>query len=56
MDRNKDKVAVKFKDNIAILTSSPFKIEFYKGDILVSVINARGLFEIENLRLKKPEG
>lgn len=39
-----------------MIHSTPFKIEFYKGDALVAVVNARNLFEFEHFRKKKEEG
>lgn len=44
------------QDNKVVITAVPFKIEFYKADTLVAVVNARGLFTFEHLRNKKPEG
>lgn len=56
VNRNKESVSVQFRDNKAVLTASPFKIEFYKADVLVAVVNGNGLFEFEHLRARKQEG
>lgn len=56
LNRDKESVTVQFKDNKAVIYASPFKIEFYKGDVVVAVVNARGLFEFEHFRKKKEEG
>lgn len=56
VDRNKESVSVQFRDNKAVLTASPFKIEFYKADVLVAVVNGNGLFEFEHLRARNQEG
>lgn len=47
---------MQYKDNRAVVYASPFKIEFAKGDSVVAVVNARGLFEFEHFRKKKEEG
>lgn len=44
------------KDNRVVITAIPLKVEFYKSDVLVAVVNARGLFAFEHLRKKIPEG
>lgn len=56
LSRDKETVTVQYKDNKAVVYASPFKIEFYKGDSVVAVLNARGLFEFEHFRKKKEEG
>lgn len=56
LKRDKESVTVQFKDNKAVIHASPFKIEFYKGDNVVAVVNARGLFEYEHFRKKQEEG
>ncbi|KAJ8979097.1 hypothetical protein NQ317_019626 [Molorchus minor] len=53
--RNKDSVVVKFDDNKAAIYAKPLKIEFFKNDVLVSVVNGRGLFTFEHFRTKAPE-
>lgn len=47
---------MQFKDNKAVIYASPLKIEFYKNEVVVAVINARGLFEFEHFRKKREEG
>lgn len=56
LSRDKASVTIQFRDNKAVIYASPFKIEFYKADVVVAVINARGLFEYEHFRKKKEEG
>lgn len=46
---------MQFKNNKAVIHASPLKIEFYKGDVMVAVVNGRGLFEFEHFR-KKADG
>lgn len=55
LEKNQETVAVRNGDNKAIIHAKPFKIEFFKKDDLVSVINDRGLFEFEHYRTKAPE-
>jgi alpha 1,3-glucosidase len=56
LERTKEKVTVRSGDNKAVITASPIKIEFYKNDVLVAVVNEKGLFSMEHLRTKTPEG
>ncbi|XP_059616184.1 neutral alpha-glucosidase AB [Phlebotomus argentipes] len=58
-----DNVAVKKEDgsisvecggNRAVIVASPFRIDFYNGEVLVVSTNAKGLMKFEHLR-KKPE-
>lgn len=53
LDRNKAAVFVKAGDNKVILHAAPFKVEFFQAGRLVAVVNSRGLFEFETLRLKR---
>lgn len=55
LDKNQDIVAVRNGDNKAVIYAKPFKIEIFKNEALVSVINDRGLFEFEHYRVKAPE-
>ncbi|CAH1118336.1 unnamed protein product [Phaedon cochleariae] len=55
VDRNKDIVTVQHGHNRAIIQARPFKIEFFNDDVLVSVVNGRGLFTFEHYR-KRAEG
>ncbi|KAG5872523.1 hypothetical protein JTB14_004397 [Gonioctena quinquepunctata] len=55
LDRNKNSVTVKYSDNKAVINARPFKIEFFKNDVLVSVVNSRGLFTFEHYRKKGGE-
>lgn len=56
LERTKDKVSVRSGDNKAVVFANPFKIEFYKNEVLVAVVNDKGLFNMEHLRTKPPEG
>ncbi|KAK9871595.1 hypothetical protein WA026_012975 [Henosepilachna vigintioctopunctata] len=52
LKQDKNEVIVQSGDNKAILKSEHFQIEFYKSENLVAVVNSRGLFHIEHLRMK----
>ncbi|XP_074037232.1 neutral alpha-glucosidase AB [Leptinotarsa decemlineata] len=56
LDRNKDSVTAQYADNKAVISARPFKIDFFKKDSLVSVVNGRGLFTFEHYRKKPAEG
>lgn len=56
LERGKDSVSVRSGDNKAVIYAVPFKVEFYRNDKIVAVVNSRGLFEVEHLRTKVPEG
>lgn len=53
VERNKELITVSNDDNRVTMHSFPFKVEFYKNDKLVSVVNARGLMNFEHFREKK---
>lgn len=55
-ERNQDHIAVQAGNNKVVLTAEPLKLEFYQGDILVSVVNGKGLFAFEHYRTKPAEG
>ncbi|XP_060520046.1 neutral alpha-glucosidase AB [Cylas formicarius] len=53
LERNQNILSVKSGDNKVILTAKPFKVEFYKNNVLTSIANGKGLFEFEHYRKKK---
>ncbi|KAJ8944816.1 hypothetical protein NQ318_013152 [Aromia moschata] len=55
LDRNKESIVVQSGDNKAAIYFKPLKVEFFKNDVLVSVVNGRGLFTFEHYRTKAPE-
>lgn len=55
LDKNQDNVIVRNGDNKAVIHAKPFKIEFFKNEALVSILNDRSLFEFEHYRTKAPE-
>ncbi|XP_017768243.1 PREDICTED: neutral alpha-glucosidase AB [Nicrophorus vespilloides] len=55
LERTKQEVVIKCGDSKVKLIAEPFKIEFYNKDTVVAVVNARGLFTIEHLRVKPQE-
>ncbi|XP_063910431.1 neutral alpha-glucosidase AB isoform X3 [Zophobas morio] len=56
LERDKEKVVVRSGDNKAVITAEPIRIEFFKNDVLVAVVNDKGLFNMEHLRPKASEG
>lgn len=52
LKRSEEEVVIKSGNSKAILKAKPFKIEFYKDETLVAIVNGRGLFTIEHLRAK----
>lgn len=54
-ERTKELVTISNGDNRIKLHAVPFKIEFFKNEKLVSVVNARGLMNFEHLRERKQE-
>lgn len=56
LDRDQEKVSIRSGDNKAIIYANPIKIEFYKNDVLVAVVNGKNLFNMEHLRPKPAEG
>lgn len=52
LNRDQNEVTIQSADNKAVIKANPFKIEFYKSETLVAVVNGRGLFNIEHLRQK----
>lgn len=55
VDRTENAVTIKSDNNNVVITARPLKVEFYNGDNVVAVVNARGLFALEHLRPKQPE-
>ncbi|XP_055683933.1 neutral alpha-glucosidase AB [Lutzomyia longipalpis] len=45
-------VVVKCGENRAVVVASPFRIDFYHGEVLVVSANAKGLMKFEHLRKK----
>lgn len=56
LERDKDKIIVRSGDNKAVVNANPIKIEFFQNDNLVAIVNGKGLFNMEHLRTKAPEG
>lgn len=56
LQRDQDSVTVKSENNKATLTAKPLKLEFYRDDVLVTILNGKGLFAFEHYRTKPDEG
>lgn len=55
LDKSSNAITVQYDDNKATIRTNPFKIELFKNNVLVSVINERGLFNFEHYRTKPTE-
>lgn len=49
-------MTVKAESQKVIITADPLKLEFYYGDEVQTVVNARGLFAFEHYRNKPADG
>lgn len=49
---NNAELTITCKQNKAVIHAAPFKIDFYRNDVLFVTANAKGLFKFEHYRNK----
>lgn len=55
LERNDEQVIVESGKTKVVVLAYPFKIKFYEGQNEVAILNSRGLFALEHLRVKPNE-
>lgn len=52
MSETNSEIIISCGQNKAVIHAAPFKIDFYRNDLLYVTANAKGLFKFEHYRTK----